>query len=260
MDNKVKQDETIKTDLVAGENGSSEELAVEQLQKLQELAKNPSTIGFLEFITGVGASVVGKPSNLVLSGGRLVQSLFKGDFYQQLFEEVQKYRKEGKIPDENLESIYGRSIFVELMKTIDEESLDDAKFRALKAIFFNSVAKGTDEHSRLLAYQYFQVCKKLSSIEILVLKTAFSIYEEPGSSQRFGGVTEWETAIAEKMGVPRELVTQARLENSGLAENLKTMIFDVNENKNRHGLTQLGVEIGKFLKEEQPVDSNSPVY
>lgn len=227
-----------------------EKSEVKSLQKLQELSKNPTTIGVLEFITGASATAVGKPSDLVLSGGRLIQSLFKGDFYRQLFEEVQIYRKEGKIPDENLESVYGRSIFVELMKVIDEEGLDEAKFKALKTIFINSVAEGSDEHSRLLGYQYFQVCKKLSSIEVLVLKTAFSIYEEPGSNQRFGGITEWEVAIAEQMRIPRELVTQTRLENSGAGQNPKTMIFDVNENKSRHGLTQLGVEIGKFLKEQ----------
>jgi len=215
---------------------------------LQELIKRPTTIGVLEFLTGVSATLVDKPANLIFSGGHLAQALFKGKFYKQLYSEVHKYRAEGKIVDEDLDSSRGQTIFVDLMRTIDEENLDDEKFGALKSIFLNSVRKGTDEHSKLLAYQYFQVCKKLSSLDILILKTAFDYYEEPGSNQTSGGIGEWEDKIAERLGMPRELISQSRIANSPVSQSPNSVIFNAEDTKNRHGLTTLGIEIGKFIK------------
>lgn len=218
------------------------------IEELQKLTKNPKTIGILEFLTGVAAAAIDKPANLILSGGRLTQALLKGEFYEQLYSEVHKYRSEGKISNEKLDSNYGRTIFVELMRTIDEENLDEEKFKALKSIFLNSVRKDNDEHAQLLAYQYFLVCKKLSSLDILILRVAFDIYEEPGGNQPSGGITEWETRIAEKLGIPRELISQSRIENSPVSQTPKTVIFDAENTENKHGLTVLGTEIGEFLK------------
>lgn len=232
------------------ETRDSEALVNEQYIKLQELVKNPTTIGFLEFLTGIAATAVEKPANLILSAGHLTQALFRGSFYKQLYYEIHDYRDKGKTSDEKLNSSYGKNIFVELMYIIDnEEDLDEERFRALKSIFLKSILKDTDEHTQMLAYQYFQVCKKLSSIDTLVLKTAYAIYEEPGSNQRFGGYHEWDVQIADKLGVPLELISQSRLENSGINSNPNTLIFNSNMDKNRHGLTPLGIAIGKFIKD-----------
>lgn len=228
----------------------TKELVTTELRKLQELAKNPTTIGVLEFLTGIGATAIDKPASLILSGGRLTQALFKGKFYQQLYSEVHSYRKIGEITDENLNSNYGRTIFADLMRAIDEENLDDEKFEAFKSIFSNSVRKGTNEHSQLLAYQYFQVCKKLNSIDILILKTAFEIYEGPGSNQRSQGISEWELTISKKLGIPQELISQSRLANSPIRQTPNTIIFDAEKQDNKHGLTTLGIAIGEFIKND----------
>lgn len=225
-----------------------------EFNKLQELAKSPSVVGILEFLTGAGAVAFDKPSNFILSGGRLTQALFKGKFQQQLFSEIQKYRVEGRIPDEKLDSNHGRTIFIELMRIIDEETLDQKKFEALKSIFLKSVQRDTDEHSQMLAYQYFQVCKKLSSLDILILKTAFDVYKEPGSNQRTGGIHEWEVSMAETLGIPRELVTQSRIQNSGVSQTANTLVFDNgmdSMSSSRHGLSALGIEVGEFMSEPE---------
>lgn len=219
------------------------------MNRLQELVKNPTTIGVLEFLTGIIATAVDKPASLILSGGRLTQALFKGKLYCQLYSEIHKYRGKGKITDKNLNSKYGKTIFIEIMRAIDEENLDEKKFEALKSIFIKSVCKGTDEHSQMLAYQYFQVCKRLSSLDILVLKTAFDIYKEPKSREIHGGIEQWEKEITKRLGFPRELITESRLKNSGISQDSHTMIFDPNQIGNTHGLTALGVKIGEFIKE-----------
>lgn len=231
-------------------------LATPELQKLQELTRSPTVIGVLEFLTGLGTTVIDKPANLIGSGGRLTQALFKGSLYQQLYLEVQKYREEGKIPEEKLNSNHGRTIFIELMRTIDEESLDKDKFEALKNIFFKSVNKDTDEHDQMLAYQYFLVCKKLSSLDIFILKTAFEVYGMAGSEYSAGGVKGgvkgWEADMAGRLGVPEELVSQSRISNSGVSQNPNTMVFDSEAGQHsKHGLTKLGIAICEFMKEQK---------
>lgn len=226
-------------------------IAPEKLKELQVFLKSPTTIGFLEFVTGAAAIGVENPANLIRSGGRLLQALASGTFKKQLFDEVQEARKSGKIADENLDSPYGRSVFVELLRAIDEENLDRIKFEALKSIFFKTILRGTDEYKQMLAYQYFQVCKKLTSLDVLVLKTAFEIYGESDSNQRIPGIQEWEVQIAQKIGIPRDLVTQSRLKNSGAGQNYETLIFEGDMGPNRHGLTELGIALGEYIKEAE---------
>lgn len=216
-------------------------------QKLQKIIEHQNILGVLECATGVGAKLVGDPAGLILSAGHLAQAVLKKKFYQQLLSEVHKYRDEGKMSDKSLDSPYGKTIFTDFMRIMDSETLDDEKFNALKFIFFHSVKAGTDEHDQLLAYQYFQVCKKLSSLDILILKTAYKIYEEPGSNQPSGGTTEWETRIYKKLGIPEELISQSRIENSAVSQTPKSSIFET-EVKHKHGLTVLGIAIGEFIK------------
>ncbi|MFC1627338.1 hypothetical protein ACFL18_02170 [Patescibacteria group bacterium] len=220
-------------------------ISQEEWNKLQ---KNPTVSGVLDAATGLIATALDKPSEFVFSGRRLVDALLSGRFRYQVTEEMRGYKDKGQTPIKNLNSKIGTSIFVELMKVIDEGNLDDEKFEALKSIYIKSVWKGADGHKQMLAYQYFQVCKKLSSLDILVLKTAFDIYEEPKGSQVRGGISKWEREITKKLGVPRELIVQSRLKNSGINQNPSTMVFDAEQSSNRHGLTELGIAIGKFIK------------
>ncbi len=226
----------------------------EPLQTLQDLIKNPNTIGVLELLTGVISTAVAKPSDLILSGGRLTQALFKGSLYQQLYTEVHKYRREGKISDENLNSKYGKNIFVELMRTIDEAGLDDEKFDALKAIFLNSISHKTDKQSQVLAYQYFQVLKKLSSLNILILKTVYGLYldcNRPDFTININSYRSWEQEISKRLDVPVELVTMARLQYSNVSSQPEPYLYLILEGSPRkedmHGLTGLGISLGKHI-------------
>lgn len=227
-----------------------------ELSPLDKVVRNPTTIGVLEFLTGLSVTAFDKPADLIGSVGHLVQSLFKRDSLNQLYEEVQKYRQKGRITDEKLNSKYGRIIFTELMQTIDDENLDKDKFEALKNIFLKSVNLDTDEHKQMLAYQYFQVCKGLSSLDILILKTAYDIYLLANGRNylniNHGGEQSWLKEIAGRLGLPEELVTQSRIKNSGLSQDHSAMIFESNAGTvNGHGLTKLGIEICKYITEEK---------
>ena len=220
----------------------------EEWIELQRIMKSPKIItNTLEFFTGIASA---KRTDLILSVGHIIQGLFKGKLRSQLFSELGKYRKKGKISDKNLNSKRGRTILTDLLKAIDDENLGEEKLEALKSIFFKSVWNGTDEHTQMLAYLYFQVCKRLSSLDILILKTAFDIYLEPKRKDVQGSIGQWEEEIAKKLDIPQELVRESRLRNSGISQNSDTIIFDVERIGSIHGLTELGIKISEFLLEK----------
>jgi hypothetical protein len=230
-------------------NSEQKEIVPIAIAELQKLVAQPTTLGILEFATGVSATIFNNPGDLVKSGGKLAQAIVSKKFLHQLYTEIHSYRDAGKIDEEKINSTQGQTIFVELLKAIDEENLDEKKYEALKNIFFKSVLPNTDEHTQMLAYQYFLICKKLSSFDIILMKAAFEVYLIPYSNKGGGGIQDWEVRMSSAIKVPRELITQSRLENSAVGETKKTFIFDPDMGTTKHGLTELGVEVAKFLVE-----------
>ncbi len=226
-----------------------DKLEPEKLQELKKLAQNPTTVGLLEFATGVAATAVSNPANLILSGGRLAQSLLiDKKFYDQLYAEIKSYRKLGKIPDENLNANNGTTIFVDLLRTIDTETLDIEKFEALKTIFLKSVWVGSNEHEQMVAYEYFQVCKKLNSMEILILKTAYSMNKSKEGSER--GLDDWDEKISARLGIAKDLITHSRIRNAPVNQNPISAVFQADYSGHNHGLTTLGLAIGDLIDKD----------
>jgi hypothetical protein len=220
-------------------------LLPENLQELKEFIQNPTSVGVVEFFTGLAATFFDNPSKLVLSGGRLMQAAMSRKFGNQVFEEVKEYRTAGKIPDKNLNSSYGTTILTDLLHIIDSETLDREKFEALKTVFFKSVWVGSDEHQQIVAYEYFQVCKKLNSMEILILKTAYSMYKNNEGHER--GLDDWDQKISDRLGIAKDLIAHSRIRNAPVNQNPNSAVFQADYNGATHGLTALGVAIGELI-------------
>src|ERR1035437_4409485 len=122
--------------------------------------------------TITGALAAGK-SGWILSSGRLVQAMVKGRLFEQWSKEVKKLQESGRIPEDFADKKYGFQTWVELMTIIDEESPDVDRLGALKAMFFAVNKVGTTDGEKILAYQLWQIAKKLNSGELLLLKIAY---------------------------------------------------------------------------------------
>lgn len=157
------------------------------------------TIKIAETLTGILSS---DSKDWKLSTGKIMQSVIKGNLLTQLGREMKKYHEEGKIKGDYLESDINRVTFKELLKFIDDESPDKIRFMAMKSIFFSSL----DGESELLAYQFMQICKKLSSAEILILKANYQIVKNTGEPLEEGisfnnrRVDNWSQVISKKIG------------------------------------------------------------
>jgi hypothetical protein len=146
---------------------------------LEEFLQKPLTY-IAESVTG--ALSVGK-TGVAVAGGRIVQAILKGQTFKQFGAEFRKLRDAGKIPEDFAEKRYGFQTWVELMTIIDEESPDQDRLDALKAMFYAVNKTNAADGERIAAYHLWQIAKTLSSGELLVLRT---LMEPPGAETKQG--------------------------------------------------------------------------
>lgn len=145
------------------------------LNTIHRYIQKPAIV-LTELATGLLAS---DKKDFILSIGHLVQSSIKLRLLDQFFKELKEYQEKGKTKKDYWDIITNQASFVELMKYIDSaETPDEAVFQAMKSIFFHSISKNADEQAEILGYQYMQICKQFNSMDLLVFKTCFHLYED----------------------------------------------------------------------------------
>jgi hypothetical protein len=155
-------------------------------QNADELAKfmdQPLT-AIAEAITGALAS---GPKSWTVMTGHIVQGMLKGKLLPQACREIKELRDKGKISDDFAEKKYGFKSWVDLLKTIDEETPDDDKLEALKAMFYSVNKTNVQDKEQVLNYQLFQIAKRLTSGELLTLRAVYKLYR---SGRCSNGTTE----------------------------------------------------------------------
>jgi hypothetical protein len=127
----------------------------------------------VEAITGLFAS--GKWGAAVV-GGRIVQSALKFKLFQQVSKEIQELRAKGKIAAEFAEKKYTFNSWVELFTVIDNETPDEDRLEALKAMFYSVNKINATEGERVGNYQLLQIAKKLTSGHFLYLRASYELF------------------------------------------------------------------------------------
>jgi hypothetical protein len=167
------------------------ELATE-LERLFQQGVTP----IVETITGLFAS--GKWGAAV-AGGRIVQGALKFKLFQQVSTEIQDLRAKGRLAGDFAEKKYAFNTWVELFEIIDAETPDEDRLEALKAMFYSVNKINATDGERIANYQLFQIAKKLTSGQLLLLKAA----EERFRSADFKAVSatrDWILAISTRLG------------------------------------------------------------
>jgi hypothetical protein len=114
--------------------------------------------------------------------------------------EVEDLRKKGKIDDNFGDRKYGFQSWVELLNIIDEDAPDEDRLEALKAMFYSiNKVKATDAE-QIIGYQLFQIAKKLTSNELLVLKAVYELQNKEKNMQGIGGFVQWAQAVSRHLG------------------------------------------------------------
>lgn len=177
---------------------SNKMMSLKEKNKLTRIFNQSNLVGFIEMITGfIGTD----KSELLMTAGRLGQGLVKGEGLKQLFLEIQELREKGKIKDEYLNSKYGKKTFADILKLIDEENIDPAKWDAIKRIFFSSVSSNSKEKGRTRAYYLMQTCFLLKTLDFEILRVCYEIYTTPNHAyQNIKHAGEWVGIVSDKLG------------------------------------------------------------
>lgn len=169
-------------------------------QNAGELAKfmDEPLSAIAETITGLLAT---GPKAWMPMTGRIVQGFLKGRQFEQVSREIKELREKGKIPEDFAEKKYGFQSWVELLTTIDEETPDADKLDALKAMFYSVNKIGIDDAERIVNYQLFQIAKRLTSNQLLIMKV---VYETLSGAHAFGvhnqqGPVPWASTVAARL-------------------------------------------------------------
>lgn len=167
------------------------------------------TIAIAEALTGILASGL---SEYRLSTGRIVQSVIKRNLFTQLGREIKQYQEKGKIKENYFATNKQQATLLELLKFIDNDTPDEEIFKAMKAIYFCGIATDADEKEEEVAYQFLLLCKKLTSMDVLILKTCHKIYtgEITGVNTAINSHGDWVGVVSDKIGYDLpELVSAA---------------------------------------------------
>lgn len=181
---------------------------------LSDLFEDPLNV-VVESITGWLAS---GPKEWALATGRIVQGALKVRLFQQVAAEIEEFRKKGRVPEDFGKREGEFQTWVELFTVIDEETPDKERLEAIKAMFFAANRTTADDTDRIVGYQLFQIAKKLSSGELLLLKTINQIRQDSaGQQMTYIKLTDWGKEVTTKPG--HSLVALVRQHEKALVEN-----------------------------------------
>ncbi len=171
-------------------------------QNADELAKfmdQPLT-AIAETITG---GLAAGPKAWMFMTGHIVQGILKGKLYQQVALEIKELRDKGKIPDDFADEKkhkYGFRSWVDLLRTIDDETPDADRLEALMAMFYGANKVNATDEQKMLSYRLFQIAKRLNSGELLLLRTLLAALGQSNYTNNTVKLSEWAQKIAKMQG------------------------------------------------------------
>jgi hypothetical protein len=166
----------------------------------------------------------------ILAGPRVAFTAMAVEALTDLSREVSAWRKSGKIPEDFSGRASGYQTWVELLRELDLNPVDVDRLRAMKAMFLAANNVNATDGDSIVAYQLFQVAKKLNSGELFLLRAIYRGFASgSGPTGATVKVQEWAQVMAARMGHQlsalvlrdeRALVDQglisARLNNPGM--------------------------------------------
>jgi len=115
--------------------------------------------------------------------------------------EVSDWIKDRKIPEDFSGRPSGYQTWVELLQEIDSNPIDAERLKAMKAMFLAANRINATDGESMAAYQLFQIAKKLTSGELLLLRAACERATAPGfQPDSRGSASVWLDTMAQRLG------------------------------------------------------------
>lgn len=206
------------------------------------------------------SALASNPGEGVLSAGRIFQGWVKRRGVEQLWKELDSLIKKGKIKDDYDKTPQFKDCLLELLRFLDNDCPDEVRFQTLKKIFLVAATETVSDRKSFLPYEYMKMCRSMSSGEILVMQTAYSLHIEKqtvsfsdphfeynwiNSIRNKGGFQHMEIVdIYKKRLIDKEILQLAQDHPAQLSKN------------SSNGLTSLGLALCKYIESYKEDDNN----
>ena len=112
-------------------------------------------------------------SRYVVAGPKVAVTAMAIEALADLSRELSAWRNAGTIPEDFSGRPSGYQTWVDLLREIDSNPVDGERLKAMKAMFLAANRVNASDGESILAYQLFQIAKKLTSGQLLLLKAAY---------------------------------------------------------------------------------------
>lgn len=213
---------------------------------------------FTGLVEGLSGMAISDKKDFGLSVSHLLQGLIRGKLLNQLISEWDEYRKKGKIKDDYQSTEQHIECLQEMLDFLDKDSPDQIRFNVIKQIFLNAACEEKTDRNSIIPQQFMKICRKLSSGEVLVLKTTYGfakIEKYPNTEDANG----WLELIARESGLEHPALVEVH-EETLMAKRFLTQ----RKHTDRSGvyldphfrLSTLGFGVCQFIEEFDLAEQN----
>src|SRR5271157_2486664 len=129
-----------------------------------------------EKVAYVSALLTSGLSKYALAGPRVALAAMAVEALTDFGQEVSKWVKEGRIPEDFSGRPSGYQTWVELLQEIDSNPVDADRLKAMKAMFLAANQITASDGESILAYQLFQIARQLKSGQLMLLATCYKAF------------------------------------------------------------------------------------
>ena len=194
-------------------------------------------------VTAAITGIVAKPQeNIVKAVSHVVQSGIQGKFLLGFHESWQFLVDEGRVNADYLNTTRGLATFREVIRALEIDDVDEARFKAVRNIFINDALSNADRNE-VLTIRLMKTAATLTGGQILILK---AMAEDPSAGMITSLINDnWETEIAKSTGLKHRVLIQEDI--IGLKE--KHLITAHDSPSTPPRLTSLGHELCAYIQD-----------
>lgn len=202
-------------------------------------------------VAGMSGLASSDRKEVILSVGRVFQALVAGQFLSQFVTEWEEFYRKGRIKDDYASTSQSRACLSELLRYLDSEVPDEKRLDLLKKIFLVAATEEVSDRESHLPQQFMQICRNLSTGEILVLVTTYAVADQKDyKSSVHDSAQTWLRLIGDRSGLKHEELVEIH-EQSLMEKRLLTKRFHSDRSGVSLGkhfrLSDLGYELCRFL-------------
>lgn len=198
---------------------------------------------------------ISNPKHLVKEVGSMIKASLQGQFMEGFLDSWTRLAEKGRVTPDYINTPHGLANFREILKVLELDDTDQARFEAVQNIFLND-AISIDDNNEVLVIRLLKIASILNAGEILILKV---MSEDATLSSDRNLNDTWEDKLAMATGLKhRELIEQDVLSLKSkklISGEGKVIATDEGVGAQAPRLSTLGQELCGYIK--NPIDASN---